>query len=969
MKKIITLFLLLAVALSLFACGNLGGSNKAVKATIVTNSGETKQMTLEEIKEIVKTNTLLFEKEYAGADITVTSTITKIGGSFELTSWFKCEAYVELDAADSIGCWFHPVTEEHALTLKVGDKITVSGKIGLATSSGFDVYILYDKISPYGDNKNTNNNGNNQTPPNEDVWITGNYVDEFDSPTGMAYVATKNYLIGTFSNSATTDSKLYAQMLVDIENGKPRVAIFLYEYGNNLVKNSYSKANEYEIVMQCSNGNKVNLKGFMYSGHDRIFIEEAGARYGNANSVISELCSSGESMKLYVVDADRTTTEYLFAVPKSNFQEQYKKISNGVIPGGNSGGSNGGKPNENDHTHEWLTPTCTEPKTCRICGVTSGNALGHNYSGDTCTRCGSPLPNFANPEVGYDGSKVTITFYHTMGSALQNVLECYIAEFNKLYPNITIKHVRVGSYDDVYARIQTELASGSGPNIAYCYPEHIATYNQYDSVVSLDGLIASTIEYTDIAGQKQILGLSLDQINNFIPGFYEEGRQFGDNLMYSLPLSKSTEVMYYDKTFFEANGLQVPTTWDEMEVLCEKILEIDPNCIPFAYDSESNWFITMCAQSGSNYTSAAGEHYLFDNATNRDFVARFRQWYQKGYFTTQQLYGGYASELFTASNGKRCYMAIGSTGGAMYHRPNNSLFEVGIASIPQVNVNNPKAISQGPNLCIFQSEDYQEVIASWLFLKFLTTNEAFQAEFSMVSGYMPVIQSVLENSYYKQFLSSANGYSNLSALATKVAMEQTKCYFTPSAFLGSSEARTIVGELIVDAVSKHSVGDDNALIEKLFKDAVARCKDPSADSSDSNRVLIYSTYYGEYATDTEYLYTSSNGTEKIELALGSKSQALILTLKDNGDGTVSFQLDNGMYLYCDGNDVTFSTSQSDYTKFVLEKVSDGYYIRCAVANYNGKPQYLEVYRGYLTCYSISSASDLSMYTFKLENIN
>ena len=50
MKKIITLFLLLAVALSLFACGNLGGSNKAVKATIVTNSGETKQMTLEEIK-------------------------------------------------------------------------------------------------------------------------------------------------------------------------------------------------------------------------------------------------------------------------------------------------------------------------------------------------------------------------------------------------------------------------------------------------------------------------------------------------------------------------------------------------------------------------------------------------------------------------------------------------------------------------------------------------------------------------------------------------------------------------------------------------------------------------------------------------------------------------------------------------------------------------------------------------------
>ena len=43
-------------------------------------------------------------------------------------------------------------------------------------------------------------------------------------------------------------------------------------------------------------------------------------------------------------------------------------------------------------------------------------------------------PGFAVPEGGYDGSEVTITFYHTMGSNLTAVLDTYIAEFNKLYP-------------------------------------------------------------------------------------------------------------------------------------------------------------------------------------------------------------------------------------------------------------------------------------------------------------------------------------------------------------------------------------------------------------------------------------------------------------------------------------------------------------------------------------------------------
>ncbi|MBO7666360.1 MAG: extracellular solute-binding protein [Clostridia bacterium] len=214
----------------------------------------------------------------------------------------------------------------------------------------------------------------------------------------------------------------------------------------------------------------------------------------------------------------------------------------------------------------------------------------------TLCACGKAkaAPNFIVPEGGYDGSEVTVKFYHTMGSNLSDVLDIYIEEFNKLYPNIHIAYEKIGGYDDVRDQISTELTTRTEPNMAYCYPDHVALYNLTGAVATLDDIIDSQIEVTRADGTKEILGLTEEQKNDFIKGYYEEGMQFGDGLMYTMPFSKSTEVLYYDKTFFEANGLTPPKTWDEMEALCRRIKEIDPNSIPMGYDSEANWFITMC---------------------------------------------------------------------------------------------------------------------------------------------------------------------------------------------------------------------------------------------------------------------------------------------------------------------------------------------------------------------------------------
>ena len=242
---------------------------------------------------------------------------------------------------------------------------------------------------------------------------------------------------------------------------------------------------------------------------------------------------------------------------------------------------------------------------------------------------------------------------------------------------------------------------GAQPNIAYCYPDHVALYNLARAVQPLDAYINSTAEITRADGTTEIMGLTAEQQADFIEGYYNEGRQFGDGLMYTLPLSKSTEVLYYNKTFFEANNIAVPTTWDELEAVCAQIKAIDPKSIPLGYDSEANWFITMCEQLKSPYTSATEPNFLFDNDANKAFIKRFNEWYQKGYVTTQTLYGAYTSGLFTSTEEVKSYMSIGSSAGATHQRPAKEAdgsypFEVGIATIPQADVNNKKVISQGP---------------------------------------------------------------------------------------------------------------------------------------------------------------------------------------------------------------------------------------------------------------------------------
>ena len=118
-----------------------------------------------------------------------------------------------------------------------------------------------------------------------------------------------------------------------------------------------------------------------------------------------------------------------------------------------------------------------------------------------------------------------------------------------------------------------------------------------------------------------------------------------------------------------------------------------------------------------------------------------------------------------------------------------------------------------------EGEFSQQEIASWLFLKYLTTNVEAQSKFAQTSGYIPVSKIAQESESYKTYLNGADGKTEdgITALSAKSAVAQSNMYFASPTFVGSSFARDAVGALIVDVL------DNGTDIATATKNAVDSC--------------------------------------------------------------------------------------------------------------------------------------------------
>lgn len=415
---------------------------------------------------------------------------------------------------------------------------------------------------------------------------------------------------------------------------------------------------------------------------------------------------------------------------------------------------------------------------------------------------------------------VTVTFWHTMGKANQDLLQSMIKSFNKLYPNIKINEsAATGSYEDLESMILKNVSIGNLPTMAFCYPDHVAEYLNSGGTGIVQDLSSfindSEIGFTKAEGShKDADGNEVYGKDDYVKTFWEEGSNYTKEGVYSVPFAKSTEALFYNKSIFDEHGWSVPQTWDQMWDLCREIKATLPDVTPLGYDSDSNLFISLCQQMNIPYTSATGNHYLFDNAQAKAMMSDLKSKYDEGLFITKGSSGNntYTSTKFTQSE---LLMSIGSTGGTTYNQSVN--FEVGVAEPPAVDTNNKAVVSQGPSICFFNSKGNNssnaQLRAAWQFYKFISSAEN-STLYSISTGYQPVRTSSYETETYKQFAADTTSLMNKVAKASSGMLDS---YFNSPVFVGSAKARSEVGSLVT------AVLVNSKTVDQAFTDALSNC--------------------------------------------------------------------------------------------------------------------------------------------------
>ena len=423
---------------------------------------------------------------------------------------------------------------------------------------------------------------------------------------------------------------------------------------------------------------------------------------------------------------------------------------------------------------------------------------------------------FSVPDSFDESRQYEITFWakNDTNKTQVDIYNKAIADFQSLYPNITVKLRLYTDYGKIYNDVITNIATNTTPNVCITYPDHIATYLTGRNVVApLDALFAD--EQYGLGGSA--LRYDGPTAEELIPRFLEECAFSGSH--YAVPFMRSTEACYVNKTYVEALGYQLPETltWDFVWEVSEAAAAAkNPDgtfavngqqvLLPFLYKSTDNMMIQMLRQKDAGYSTPDGEVLLFNDTTEAllyDIAAHTAS----GAFSTFKI-SGYPANFLNAG---QCLFAVDSTAGATWmgsHAPLSDIsadkyvdFETAVMTVPQFDPDHPQMISQGPSVCVFNKDDSQEVLASWLFAQYLLTNDV-QIAYAQTEGYVPVTLKARQDAAYQDYLAQEGAddklHYDVKLRASRLLLDNVDNTFTTPVYNGSASLRNAAGQLIED---------------------------------------------------------------------------------------------------------------------------------------------------------------------------
>lgn len=475
---------------------------------------------------------------------------------------------------------------------------------------------------------------------------------------------------------------------------------------------------------------------------------------------------------------------------------------------------------------------------------------------------------------GSDKGKTTITVWTTFNDTYQAVITKAINRFESKYPQFKVNNVKQnGGYNDLKSMVVKGVSSGDYPDIVVAYPDSVADFIQTGKALNIQSYMESTKTIATMVDGKEVntqIGWTSEDFEDIPTAYIDEGQNYAVPGTYSLPICKSTEAMFYNRSILinlnlssyddeinDGNPLDDEylqnLTWDEMfnklapalfaynDDAAVKILtpsaDYEKTWALVGYDSDDNLFITLAQQYGLGYTSVnkqtgVGSIDFAEKNADKSFkgvsdgymnlMKKFSKAYNHKYFTTKGVLGKNVNYVSTTGG---MLFSIGSTGGVSYQFSANNPYDVGVAPIPQATNDSSYVINQGPSIAFMKrgkdaADIDQHALASWLFYKEWMAKDIHE-DWVITTGYAPVRNSVAQSAGYLALCDvdkqQPATLEILKARCYKYIAQNVNNLFSSPVFYGSSKARTAVGGIMADIFNTATLPEDTAAADYATK--------------------------------------------------------------------------------------------------------------------------------------------------------
>ena len=278
--------------------------------------------------------------------------------------------------------------------------------------------------------------------------------------------------------------------------------------------------------------------------------------------------------------------------------------------------------------------------------------------------------------------------------------------------------VDVVSWNDIYTVVNTRISNNDAPDIL-----NIDVFADYQA----DGLLLPAKDY-----------ISDETYAKFYQSFLDQS--VVDGTVWAVPDLASARAMYYNKDILDEVGVAVPTTWDELVDVANKIVEhyngeVYPWGVDMTTDEGQACFSYYIWNNGGNFTDAEG-NWTLNSAANVEAIEFIIGMVNDGLTNTDpaQETRYMNQDMFGAG---KVAMMIGPNSIPAYLTTGGYSINWGVSSIPTNNANG--SVSQGVMdrfMCFDNDYSDAEMEAVTKFFDFFYEDTRY-SEWVIMEGFLP----------------------------------------------------------------------------------------------------------------------------------------------------------------------------------------------------------------------------------------